>query len=441
MERVRVSRIGQDEIDSAIDRSDDPAVFGAQTHHVWYGPVTLNRGSEPYMTLSVAGNRSSVGVAIAQVNLTLIWNAISAIRVGSNGLAFVIDSNARLVAHPDLNRMLQGIDEVTNVRLRGVREAILASGGEPVTGEDFEGRAVIAAAAPVAGVDWLVVAEQPTSEAFAPIRAALQRTGLLLLGGSVLALALAYLLAGRMIRPIRLLKEGAAQIGAGRFNHKIDIATGDELELLADQFKQMASELAVSHERSERIARLKRFLSPQVADIVERSGDGNLLDARRADVVVVFGDLRGFTNFSATTEPDEVMQVLAEYYNAVGENITRYEATLTHFSGDGLMILLNAPVPCTDNPVLRAIRMAESMQVAVSSLIVDWRARGRPMGFGIGLAKGVATVGRVGYEARHDYTAIGNVVNIASRLCSAAEDGQIFSSTQLLPPTWLVRFP
>ena len=110
---------------------------------------------------------------------------------------------------------------------------------------------------------------------------------------------------------------------------------------------------------------------------------------------------------------------------AVGENITRYEATLTHFAGDGLMILLNAPVPCADNPVLRAIRMAGSMQTSIQALIVKWRARGQPMGFGIGLAKGVATVGRVGYEGRHDYTAIGNVVNLASRLCSAAEDGQI----------------
>ena len=124
-----------------------------------------------------------------------------------------------------------------------------------------------------------------------------------------------------------MLKEGAAQIGAGPFNHKIDIATGDELEPLADQFNQMADELALSQERSERIARLKRFLSPQVADIVERSGDGTLLDARRADVVVVFGDLRGFTSFSATTEPEEIMRCLLNITNAVGESITQHEDT------------------------------------------------------------------------------------------------------------------
>ena len=119
------------------------------------------------------------------------------------------------------------------------------------------------------------------------------------------------------------------------------------------------------------------------------------------------------------------MRVLGEYYEAIGENIIRYEATLTHFSGDGLMVLLNAPVPCSDVPALQAIRMAENMQTAVQALIVRWRARGQIMGFGIGIAEGIATVGRVGYKGRNDYTAIGNVANLASRLCSSAEDGQI----------------
>jgi adenylate cyclase len=192
----------------------------------------------------------------------------------------------------------------------------------------------------------------------------------------------------------------------------------------------MAGELALSQERSERIARLKRFLSPQVAEIVDSSGDSRLLDARRADVVVVFCDLRGFTDFSGKVKPDEIMRVLAEYYEAVGGSIMHYEATLTHFSGDGLMVLVNAPVPCTDDPAVRAVRMAEDMQAAVQSLVVGWRARGYVMGFGIGLAKGVATVGRVGYEGRHDYTAIGNVANLASRLCSSAEDGQILIDSE-----------
>ena len=186
----------------------------------------------------------------------------------------------------------------------------------------------------------------------------------------------------------------------------------------------MAIELALSQERSERIARLRRFLSPQVAELVEGSDQEALLDSHRAEVAVIFCDLRGFTSFSSAAEPDQVMGLLQEYYEALGAIITRYEATLTCFMGDGLMLLLNAPVRCQE-PALRGVRMAVEMQASVQSLIVGWRARGHLVGFGVGLAKGPATVGRIGYEGRSDYTAIGNVVNLAQRICAAAEDGQI----------------
>jgi adenylate cyclase len=186
----------------------------------------------------------------------------------------------------------------------------------------------------------------------------------------------------------------------------------------------MAVELAVSQERSERISRLKRFLAPQVAELVEDSDHEALLNSHRDEVVVIFCDLRGFTGFSGTAEPEEVMGLLQEYYEALGAIITRYEATLTCFMGDGLMLLLNAPVPCLE-PALRGLRMALEMQAAVQALIARWRLRGHSVGFGVGLAKGPATVGRIGYEGRHEYTAIGSIVNLASRICAAAEDGQI----------------
>src|SRR4030095_3242417 len=137
----------------------------------------------------------------------------------------------------------------------------------------------------------------------------------------------------------------------------------------------MAGELALSQERSKRIARLKRFLSPQVAEIVENSGEGGLLDARSADVGVVFCALRGFTDFSGRVEPEDLMQVIGEYYEAVGASIMHHQATLTHFSGDGLMVLLNAPLRCPDDPVLRAIKMAKDIQVAVQALLARWHAR------------------------------------------------------------------
>jgi len=424
IERLRVSRVNPDAVDSGVDRSNDPAMVGARSGRIWYGPVTLYEGSEPHMTISVGGAREINGVTIAVINLKLIWDVIQAIHVGESGDAFVLDHSGRLVAHPDISLVLRGEDDAAAARLKQLQQEAIAAGGGTAEGFDAERRSVIAAMAPIPGPDWMAFVEQPAAEALTPIRAALWRTGLLLLAGSVFALVLAYLLARRMTGPIALLEKGAEEIGAGHFDQQIVISTGDELEGLARRFNEMAVELAVSQERSERIARLKRFLSPQVAELVEGSNQEALLDSHRAEVVVIFCDLRGFTGFSGAAAPEEVMGLLQEYYEALGAIITRYEATLTCFMGDGVMLLLNAPVPCPA-PALHGVRMAVEMQASVQSLMNGWRARGHTIGFGVGLAKGLATVGRIGYEGRSDYTAIGNVVNLASRICAAAQDGQI----------------
>jgi adenylate cyclase len=422
-ERLHVSRVDPDIVNSEIDHSRDPALIGARSGRIWYGPVRLYEDSEPHMTVAVAGAREINGVTIAVINLKLIWDVISAIHVGQSGDAFVLDRSGRLVAHPDISLVLRG-DDPAAARLTQLRQAAIAGSGETGEGTNADNRPVIAAMAPIRGPEWTAFVEEPAFEAFTPLRAALWRTGLLLLAGAVFAAALAYLLARRMTGPIARLEKGAEEIGAGHFDHKIEISTGDELEGLASRFNEMAAELAISQERSERIARLKRFLAPQVAELVEGSDQEALLDSHRAEVVVIFCDLRGFTGFSGVAEPEEVMGLLQEYYEALGAIITRYEATLTCFMGDGLMLLLNAPVPCPE-PALRGVRMAAEMQASVQSLIAVWRARGHAVGFGVGLAKGPATVGRIGYEGRHEYTAIGNVVNLASRICAAAEDGQI----------------
>jgi adenylate cyclase len=424
IERLRVSRVDPDVLNSGIDHSADPAVIGARANRTWYGPVTLYEGSEPHMTVAVAGARAINGVTVAEINLKLIWDVISAIHIGQSGDAFVLDRSGQLVAHPDISLVLRGDNDPTAARLRQLQQAAVAGGGETAEGIDAEHRSVIAAMAPIPGPDWTAFVEQPAAEALTPIRMALWRTASLLLAGAVFAAALAYFLARRMIGPIALLEKGAEEIGAGHFGHKIEISTGDELEGLAQRFNDMAVELAVSQERSERIARLRRFLSPQVAELVEGSDQEALLDSHRADVVAIFCDLRNFTSFSSAAEPEQIMGLLQEYYEALGATITRYTATLTCFMGDGLMLLLNAPVPCPE-PALQAVRMAVEMQSAVQSLMIGWRARGHAIGFGVGLAKGWATVGRIGYEGRHDYTAIGNVVNLAARICAAAEDGQI----------------
>jgi class 3 adenylate cyclase len=423
-ERLHVSRIGVNRIDSGTDLSGDAAVAGARSVRIWHGPVTYLRESEPFMKVAVAGNRRSVGIAVAEVNLKLIWDVVTAIRVGETGQAFVLDAPGRLIAHPNISLVLRGADDTAAMPLRNLRDAVRGAGGGAVLGHDETGRRVIAAFVPISGVSWTVGVKQPASEAFGPIYAALSRTGLLLAAGSVLAAGLAFLLARRMTGPIRLLEQGTERIGAGDFGHRIEIATGDELGRLAARFNEMADELKVSQERQHRIARLKRFLAPQVAEIVEGASDDGVLDPQRLEVVVVFGDLRGFTAFSARTEPDEVMRILGAYYEALGAVITEHEATLTNISGDGVMALVNAPVPCAD-PAARAVRMAIAMQRAIQDLAGEWRARGHAVGFGIGVVQGVATVGRVGSDSRLDYTAIGSCVNLAARLCAAAEDRQI----------------
>jgi class 3 adenylate cyclase len=429
-ERLYVSRIGLNRTESRTDRSGEAPVAGARSARIWYGEVSYYRGSEPYLTVAIAGNRPSVGVVVAEVNLKLIWDVISAIKVGETGSAFVLDRPGRLVAHPDISLVLRGADDATLEPFRAIRAAVVGAGTSLATGRDAQRNAIAAAAAPVSGPDWTVVVEQPLAEAFGPIYAALWRTGTLLLAGSALAGLLAIVLARRMIEPIRLLEEGTERIGAGQFDHRIQIKTGDELQRLADSFNAMAAELAVSQERQERIGKLKRFLAPQVAELVDRTGDDGVLDGCRTEVVAVFCDLRGFTAFSARALPEEVMSVLSEYYEELGGIITKYAATLTSFSGDGLMVLVNAPVP-VEEPALQALDLAIEMQRGVQGLIVGWRARGHRIGFGVGLAMGPATVGRIGYESRFDYTAIGSVVNLASRLCASAADREILVDTKV----------
>jgi class 3 adenylate cyclase len=430
-ERLYVSRIGLNRSESRTDRSVDGAVAGARSARLWYGKVSYYRDSEPYMTIAISGNRPSVGVVVAEVNLKLIWDVIAAIKIGATGQAFVLDGPGRLVAHPDISLVLRGADEITLAPLQEIREAIRRTDADVATGRDARGIAIAAAATTVAGPDWTVVVAQPLSEAFRPIYAALWRTSSLLLAGTAFAGLLAYVLASRMTKPIHLLKEGAEHVGAGQFDYRIEIKTGDELQQLAESFNAMAAELAVSQERQERIAKLKRFLAPQVAELVDRTGDDDVLEGRRSEVVAVFCDLRGFTAFSAKAAPEEVMGVLSEYHHALGQIITKYAATLTSFSGDGLMLLINAPVP-TAEPALQAVDLAVDMQVSVQKLIVNWQERGYRIGFGMGLAMGPATVGRIGYEGRFDYTAIGSVVNLAARLCASAADHEILADTAVV---------
>jgi len=180
----------------------------------------------------------------------------------------------------------------------------------------------------------------------------------------------------------------------------------------------------------ERVGRLRRFLSPQLAELIVSSENEKLLESHRSEIAVVFCDLRGFTAFSETGEPEEVMGVLRDYHSTMGTLIFRFEGTLERFAGDGLMVFFNDPLPCPD-PAARAVRMALEMRKHLENLSEKWQKRGHQLNFGVGIAQGYATLGKIGFEGRFDYAAIGTVTNLASRLCDKAQAGQILISRRV----------
>jgi class 3 adenylate cyclase len=180
----------------------------------------------------------------------------------------------------------------------------------------------------------------------------------------------------------------------------------------------------------ERLARLKRFVSPRVGELILAGEVEDPLKTHRREITVVFTDLRGFTAFSETAEPEEVMDVLREYHATLGRIVLAHEGTVEHFAGDGVMILFNDPVPLAE-PELAAVRMALEMRTAVAGLAVAWRKRGHDLGFGVGIANGYATLGAIGFEGRRDYGAIGPVTNLSARLCAEANAGQVLISRRV----------
>jgi adenylate cyclase len=193
---------------------------------------------------------------------------------------------------------------------------------------------------------------------------------------------------------------------------------------LSDRVDQQVEEI-------ERVGRLRRFLSPQVAEAILTAGDSSALESHRREITVVFCDLRGFTRFSEVIEPEEVMRVLRDYHAAMGALIFEHEGTLEHFEGDGMMVFFNDPIPVPD-PAERAVRMAVAMRDRAAELAEGWRKRGYDLDFGVGIAIGYATLGRIGFEGRFDYGAVGSVVNLASRLGNEAAGGQILISPRVL---------
>ena len=200
---------------------------------------------------------------------------------------------------------------------------------------------------------------------------------------------------------------------------------------LAELNRTLESRVAEQVAQLERLGRLKRFFSPQLAEAIVSGGTEDPLKSHRRDITVVFLDLRGFTAFAETAEPEEVMAVLREYHAEMGKLILQWEGTLERFTGDGMMIFFNDPTPVPD-PAERAVRMAAAMRERVAELAVGWKKAGFDLDFGIGIAHGYATLGAIGFEGRVDYGAIGTVTNLAARLCAEAQPGQVLLTQRVL---------
>jgi class 3 adenylate cyclase/HAMP domain-containing protein len=647
-EQLRVTR-STVSIGTGEDFSRDLRFSQTIARGVTFAPAYFH-GSQPFMSIAVAHSGRDAGVTVAEIELDFLSDFVGEPQVGRARTAYVVDPRGLVLVSsargPDRGKDVSALPQVA---------ALSKPHGETLeSGTDLDGQAVLTDARSVPGLGWFVVFEQPLSRVLTPIHNLLLRIALLVALGLVVAILAGMLLARRMLIPIRALRDGARRLGAGDFEHRIEVKTADELEELATQFNGMAGrlhetysdleskvkertrdlaqsvnelkileevgravassldlnavlptvaaraleitradavliygydaasrafnlaeatgisnpgsghyltidqegsllgraaatsqpiaipdlanasdpllkdvavaagfhsvlvvplvdqtgilgalivlrkdtgefssnliglmqtfahqsvlamrnarlftevdqkgrELASAHDtvqkqagklqeqtdqlknwnksleervekqltEIERIRRLERFLAPQVAQLIASSdGHDSLLDSHRREVTVVFCDLRGFTAFTESTEPEEAMNVLREYHAALGELIFRYEGTLDRYAGDGVMILFNAPILFSDH-TKRAVKMAVEMRDSIGALTQRWRNRGHSLGFGVGIALGYATLGQIGFERRLEYAAIGSVTNLASRLCDEAKAGQIIAS-------------
>src|SRR6516162_2300434 len=269
-EQLKVSRLSMDVVGGGADYSADPRLTEALAKKVWFGPVYFRKESEPYMTMAVAQSGRNAGVTVAEVNLKLIWDVITAIKIGKTGYAYVVDGDGRLIAHPDISRVLRNTDLSGLPQVATARGTPAAAVDPAAIVRNLDGHRVLSASAAIPKLGWLVFVEQPISEALAPLYNSVLETGLLLALGLVVAIFAGLLLARRMTGPIRELDTGAARIGAGALDHRITVHTGDELEELAERFNRMAADLQSSYADLEkkvedRTAELKEALDQQTA--------------------------------------------------------------------------------------------------------------------------------------------------------------------------------
>ncbi|MGH7332528.1 MAG: GAF domain-containing protein, partial [Candidatus Rokuibacteriota bacterium] len=325
-EQLRLSRLAMDVIGSQTDYARDPLFTVPKSGRIYYGPVTFRKESEPYMTIAMpisgASNESTLrvaGVTAAEVNLKFIWDVVNQIKVGRAGKAFVVDGQANLIAHPDISLVLQ---KTALGSLDQVRAALSAPPTHGATAtdvpiaHDLQGRQVLTAHSMIVPLRWAVFVEQPLEEAFAPLRSSVTRTGLLVLLGVAFAVGASLILARRMVRPIRALEAGAAQIGAGELGHRIQVKTGDEIEALAARFNQMTAQLQESY------ATLEQKVEERTSELTEA------LEQQTAT-----GEILGVISSSPTDiQPvfDAIARSAVRLCNGAGCAVVRFDGTLMH---------------------------------------------------------------------------------------------------------------
>ncbi len=316
-EQLRMSRLAMDVAGSGADRSDEPAFREARGGRVYYGPVYFRKESEPYMTIALGGAGRNATVTMAEVNLKFIWDVVSRIKVGRAGHAYVVDSRGALIAHPDISLVLQKTSLAT---LEQVRAALSAApgdeAGEVTLARDLKGARVLTAQATIAPLGWRVFVEQPLREAFAPLRAAIQQTVALVLAGVVLSVAASVLLARKMATPIQALQAGAARLGAGELDQRIDVRTGDELEALGEEFNSMAARLQESY------AGLERKVEERTRELTET------LEQQTATAEI----LRVMSSSPTDAQPvfDAIAQSSVTLSEGTFSGVMRYEGGLFH---------------------------------------------------------------------------------------------------------------
>jgi signal transduction histidine kinase len=367
-ERLRVSRLAMDVVDSGLDLSKDPKFAEAVAHKVYYGPVYFRRESEPYMTLSLAGTRKDAGVSVAEVNLKLIWDVVSQIKVGERGHAYVVGPGGRLIAHPDISLVLRNTDMSKLAQAQ-------AGNAETLEGtKNIQGQEVLLASAPIAPLGWTMFVELPVEEAYASLYAALQRLALVLAAALLFAVLAGIFLARRMVGPIQALRAGAERIGGGDFAQHISIPTGDELEDLADQFNEMGARLQESYTDLEqkveqRTAELSAALERQTAtaDILK------VIASSPDDVQPVFQAIAERSN--------QLVHGLSTTVLSIVDNVVHLSAFTTTNADADAALQAYFPRPISDLPFGEAVLRGETYRLPDTETEVALRELARLRGY------------------------------------------------------------